>query len=211
MTDHILYYGAASPFARKARIAIREKGLTGRIEERATVWAENGPDFLAANPLGKVPALTRPQGPPLCDSAVICDYLDGLGDGPVLYPDDAAQRIPAAWLQALSDGILDATVFLTMNGKMFDGNADPRWQQRQKDAIRRGLTVLEQELDDIAAHAEAVGIDIGLIGLALLPAYLDLRAPLEDGWRPLAPRFAEWADRYAESRPSFTETAPPPA
>ena len=39
------------------------------------------PEFLADNPLGKVPALTTDDGLPLFDSRVICEYLDSLHDG----------------------------------------------------------------------------------------------------------------------------------
>ena len=61
---------------------------------------------VGANPLGKVPALERPDGPALYDSQVICRYLDDLAGGR-LYP-----AKPRLWetltLEATADGIVEA-------------------------------------------------------------------------------------------------------
>ncbi len=207
MTDHLLHYGKASPFARKVRIAIREKALLDRVDEKLTNWRDNDPEFVAANPLGKVPTLERPDGPPLFESDVICDYLDSIGSGPRLYPHDAEPRLAAQRWQALADGIHDATVFVTLNSRFFDGNIDPRWLDRQRNAIRRTLATLENDAETLRRHGQSADIDIGLIALATLPLFLDLCNPLGEPWRPFAERFAAWVDGYAESRESFTETA----
>ena len=46
----------------------------------------------------------------LYDSAVICEYLDRLHDGPKLFPLSFDERMIALRRQALGDGLLDALV-----------------------------------------------------------------------------------------------------
>lgn len=61
---------SASNYYNKAKLALLEKGIPF-TEELAWV----GETDLSATPLGKVPYLRTPQGP-LCESAVIADYLE---------------------------------------------------------------------------------------------------------------------------------------
>ena len=62
-----LSYSPTSPYARKVRAVAHFKGISGRVELVAIdTW--NVPESLrAANPLGKVPCLTRDDGTSLYD------------------------------------------------------------------------------------------------------------------------------------------------
>ena len=77
-----------SPFVRFVRVAVRELGLEDAIEEvRADTTPYTTPDVLrTANPLGKIPALVRDDGPAIYDSRVILRYLDTVAGGR-LYPE----------------------------------------------------------------------------------------------------------------------------
>ena len=77
-----------SPFVRKVRVLLHETGLAGQVEELpvATTALATAPEAMAANPLGKIPALLRADGPAIYDSRVICRFLDSQGTGR-LYPD----------------------------------------------------------------------------------------------------------------------------
>ena len=57
-----LYYAPPSPFARKIRVMIDEKGLQARfrMEERAPF--DMPADLIAHNPLSKVPTLVMDDG-----------------------------------------------------------------------------------------------------------------------------------------------------
>ena len=68
-----LYHLWLHPFSRKVRIVLAEKGLPfeDKIEK---VW-ERRTEFLAMNPAGEVPVLVEPDGTPLSNSQVICEYL----------------------------------------------------------------------------------------------------------------------------------------
>ena len=79
-----------SPFARKVRVLLQEKGLACELVVDVPWNADTHvPDH---NPLGKVPVLVRDDGRPLYDSRVIAEYLEPLGD-PRMISADAGARI----------------------------------------------------------------------------------------------------------------------
>jgi glutathione S-transferase len=52
-----LYYSTTSPYARLVRVAVREKGLDGRVTPHLVdPWADDA-DLMRVNPLVRVPAL----------------------------------------------------------------------------------------------------------------------------------------------------------
>jgi glutathione S-transferase len=82
-----LFQSPASPFVRKVMVVLHETDQLDKVEliPTATTPVATNPDLKAANPLGKLPALIRDDGPTVYDSRVICRYLDNLGGG-TLYP-----------------------------------------------------------------------------------------------------------------------------
>jgi glutathione S-transferase len=78
---------ALSNYYNKVKLVLLEKAVP--FEEELV--AANGPKseaVLAASPLGKIPFVRTPQGT-LCESAVICDYLERIAPEPALLPADA--------------------------------------------------------------------------------------------------------------------------
>ena len=59
-----LIMAAASPFARKVRVLLRETDLLKDVQEVyvATSPFKSDPTAQAANPTGRIPSLTRPEG-----------------------------------------------------------------------------------------------------------------------------------------------------
>ena len=76
---------SASNYYNKVKLALLEKGLPF-TEELAWV----GETDRSASPLGKVPYLRTPQGP-LCESAVIADYIEAAHPDHPLIPADPYQ------------------------------------------------------------------------------------------------------------------------
>jgi glutathione S-transferase len=91
-----LYWSPASPYARKVRVVAREKDIAGRIEEVVVDAFADPAELVSANPLGKVPTLLLEDGSTLYDSPVICTYLDAIGEGPPLVPQEAPALLAAA-------------------------------------------------------------------------------------------------------------------
>ena len=87
---HRLYHLWLSPFCRKVRVAMAEKklDLEPRIEK---IW-DRREGFLALNPMGKVPVLETADGPVLCDSSVITEYLEEVYPEPPLLGRDPIGR-----------------------------------------------------------------------------------------------------------------------
>jgi len=199
-----LHANVASPFVRKVRVAALETGLDARIEKLERRQTPVAPDAAlnADNPLGKIPCLITDEGLSLYDSRVICEYLDGLHDGPRLFPEPGPARWRALRRQALADGIMDAGVlvryetFLRPEACRWDA-----WITNQKQKFRRALDVLEGEAAQLAGV-----IDIGTIAIGCALGYLDFRYP-DEGWRERHPTLAAWFADFAR-RPSMVETAP---
>ncbi|HRL52902.1 MAG TPA: glutathione S-transferase [Acidovorax temperans] len=83
---------SASNYYNKVKLALLEKGVPFQ-EQLAWVGQTN----LTASPLGKVPYLLTPEGP-LCESAVIADYIEAAYPTPALVP---AQAFAAAKVREL--------------------------------------------------------------------------------------------------------------
>jgi len=98
--DLVLYDHAASPCARRVRIALLEKGLRWRSRPIDLEHMEQkSPWYLALNPNGIVPTLQHGDRV-IWESNVITEYIDDVFPGPKLYPADAWQRAQAKMWQA---------------------------------------------------------------------------------------------------------------
>jgi glutathione S-transferase len=197
-----LHWSPRSPFVRKVMIVAHERGLVDRIVCVRTVAAMTKPHaaLMRDNPLSKIPTLVLDDGSVLYDSPVICEYLDGLGDAPKLFPSEAKTRFAALRRQALGDGFLDMLVMLRNERE----RAHPSEVHMASTAVRTAavLESLDREADALAATP--FGIGHVAIGCAL--SYLDFR--FTDGdWRKAHPRIARWHATFA-ARASVRATEP---
>lgn len=191
-----------SPYARKVRIAILEKGLSGRIALEAANPAGAEAELVRkANPLGKVPCLIRDDGTGLYDSPVICEYLDSLSPSPVILPASGEARWTVLRIQALADGVMDAAVSARMETMRKDGEKSPDMIAHWRGGIVRGLEQLSREphLND--------GFDLAHISAVAALGYIHFRhADLAQSSMPKA--LAAWWEKV-QTRPSVRDTAPP--
>jgi glutathione S-transferase len=105
-----LYANSLSPFVRKVRITLYEKGADfDAIEiERGTQRAE----LLRVNPRGEVPALVDGDVV-ITGSSTICDYIEERFPAPPLLPSEPAARARCRTLEHVADTHTDALQFLT--------------------------------------------------------------------------------------------------
>lgn len=195
-----LYFAGPSPFARKCRIVARERGLADRIEEIAVNPYENAPELLASNPVVQVPTLIAEDGLPITDSPVICEYLDGLGDGPRLLPPGGADRLRVRRLETLGNQALEMGVKLVLENRRPESERSPSWIDRWTVHMGRGLDALE------AARPDAGALDMGVITAGVAVTWISFRHPDYD-WQTGRPNLVA-LQAALETRPSFAETRP---
>src|SRR5512132_1011672 len=98
-----LYDDVFSPYARKVRIALYEKGVPFE-RVRALHGDCNRTDFLHVNPRAEVPALVDGEFS-LYDSTIICEYLEDRHPEPPIYPRDPRLRAECRLLEDLADKV----------------------------------------------------------------------------------------------------------
>jgi glutathione S-transferase len=187
-----------SPYVRKVRIVLEEKGIPYEyVQARASVPDSPVPAY---NPLAKIPVLVTDSGKGIYDSPVIVEYLDALQREPKLIPDELEARIDVKRWEALGDGIADATVLVSHDTERRQSDD---WHKRQRLKIDRGLAAIEKELGSREfCHGEHFSLADIATGYAL--GYLDAALP-QIAWRDGHPALAKLAERLAH-RESFKRT-----
>ncbi|MEP5731388.1 MAG: glutathione S-transferase [Sulfitobacter sp.] len=199
-----LAYSPTSPYVRKVMMVLHETDQLSDItlETRATTPLDTNQALLSSNPLGKVPTLERAEGPALYDSRVICAYLNDRAQA-ALYG-KGARHWDILTLEATADGILDAALSMTYEGRMRPEEKQMQgWMDAQWNKIARACTALNTRW---MSHL-AGPLDMGQIAVACALGYVDFRHDAR-GWRTGNDALASW---YAEfdSRPSMQATQPP--
>ncbi len=191
-----------SPYSRKVRIALAEKGLAFELVTEVP-W-HGTTTTPRHNPLEKLPVLILDDGSAVYESSYILQWLEAKHPTPPLLPADVDGILAARKLEVLCDGVCDAVV-LSLFERMRKAQASPEWMARQRRKIEGGL----REIARLVGRQEwAVGDRFGLgdIAAGTVCCYVSLRFPDLD-WRPLYPDLAVYADRM-EQRPSFRGTTP---
>ena len=196
-----LLMAGPSPFVRKVLVLLHETGQSGDVETVTVSAAPGGTDatLKAANPVGKIPALVRDEGPTLYDSRVICRYLDDRA-GAGLYPEKGWDTLV---LEATADALMEAAVLMVYEKRF---RPEEIWSS---DWIEAQWGKVEGALDALNARwmSHLAGpMDIGHIGVGCGLGYLDFRHGDRD-WRKGRDALAGWFESFA-ARPSMTETAP---
>lgn len=89
-----------SPYVRKVLACLHTKGVPYEIDPIVPFLGDDR--FSALSPIRRVPVLVDDQVT-LCDSTVICEYLDERHPEPALFPRGAAPRARARWLEEFAD------------------------------------------------------------------------------------------------------------
>jgi len=192
----------ASPFVRKVRVLLRETGLIDRIDEVevTTTALDSAPEILAANPLGKIPALVRADGPTIYDSRVITRYLDDMAQAG-LYPEASLYELLT--LEATADAIMEACVLMTYEVRLRpDAQQSPDWIEAQWGKASRAIDAINARW---MSHLTGP-LNMGQIAVACALSYVDLRHDARN-WRKGNESLATWHAQFA-ARPSMVATNP---
>lgn len=197
-----LYMTATSPFARKCRIVVLERGLADQVEEVDARVRTPANEVLDHSPLGRVPTLTGPDGLMLTDSTIIAEYLDRAAGPPALHGADWQGRLERASSWALAEGLLESLAWRTREFRRPPNERSPSFIAYEGGRQLRVFDALEATPPDPSCR------DIGHICLAISLDYSLYRFPDED-WRIGRPKLAEWFETETNNL-AYKETALPP-
>jgi glutathione S-transferase len=193
-----ILYSPASPFASKARMAAVYAGYA--FEPVLTKTDDVPADLIAANPLGKIPALVTDASKGIFDSKVITQFLNRVTGGKLL-PKNAGKRLEAEMLESLADGICDCAIAIVYERRQRpDEKLHQPWIDKQWAKVTRGLNHLEESAPKLPVKLHA-----GHIALAACLAYLTLRFP---DWSKGRPKLKRWLKKYSDKHPELAEMLP---
>jgi len=195
----ILRSSPPSPFGRKVKIAISLLGFDKDVTFEPADTTDVNDSVRQQNPLGKIPVLIAEDGTAYYDSRVILEYLDDRAGGGKIVPRDAKARLAALRLQALCDGILDASILIVYESRWRPPEHHvQKWVEHQTGKLTRGLAALEAAPPALAPNALP---NVGQIALACVLGYGDLR--FGGKWRADHPRLVAWLDQFDAQVPAY--------
>lgn len=192
-----LYDNPLSPYARKVRLALYEKGL--EFEKHEIHTKSQRDELLKVNPRGEVPALVDGDAV-IPDSSVICAYLEDRYPAVPLLPGDAVERARCRRLEKVSDGAVDVAGILVFVTRMVRPELErqfPELPARVTQAVEGVYGFLEREL---AGRKYFAGDAFSIAEAALLP-HLTVFVFVGYEIGAAHPQLADWFARMNE-RPS---------
>lgn len=210
----MLISATPSPFARKVRISLIEKGIPFELRNEVPWHADTCTKRF--NPLEQLPVLIPDKGDPVYESTYIMDWLERKFPVPSMLPDDIDATLEAKLVQVIAEGVMDATVQLFW--EMQRDHVSAEWSRRQLRKVAGGLTELERRVGD---REFVVGSRFGLADIAVISVLGMQDIAVETGmiplWQRYDPAIGEWRELYPSlaryeashrERPSVKQTAP---
>ena len=166
----ILFGTSLSPFVRKVLVFAAEKGIA--LEVPPFGLGSTDPEFLAASPFRKMPAL-KDGDYTLADSSAIVHYLEALHPAPALLPADPRERGKTVWWDEFADTI----VFACAAKIFFNRVVSPRFMGKPGD-LAAADAAQATELPPILAYLERSAPANGfLVGGSLTLADIAVASP----------------------------------
>jgi glutathione S-transferase len=203
----LIVYGAnLSPFVRKVRVALAEKGLEYQLDQVSPFSPP--PEFLAISPLKRIPAFRdtdRPEPNSLADSSIICDYLEHKFPQKPIYPRDAYLRARALWFEEYAD----SAVAQAVGAGLFFERVVKKLMRRETDeticqsTLKEKLPPLFDYLEkEIGSNQFLVGNEYSIADIAVGTMFVTFRHCGETVDAARWPKLAVYVQRIHE-RPSF--------
>jgi len=152
-----------SPYVRKVLAALHLKGIGYEIDPIVPFFGND--EFSRLSPLRRIPVLIDGDVT-LCDSTVICEYLEERTPEPLLLPRSAADRARSRWLEEFADTRLgDVLIWSLFNQRVIRRGV---WGEATDEAVvQRALGEdIPQCLDYLERELPARGFLFGAIGTA---------------------------------------------
>ena len=192
-----------SPYARKVRIALAEKGIPFELITEVP-WNRDTvtPNY---NPLEKIPILLCPDGTSVYESRFILEWLELKHPDPRLTPEDVDGILGVKRFEVLADGVADALVLLFWERARAPEQRSQEWAERQQRKVDGGVREIARLLGD-GDYCVGDRLTLADVAVGSLLGWMRLRFP-ENRWSKLYPNLAALSDRL-EERPSFRNSIP---
>ena len=132
---------AISNYYNKVKLALLEKGIP--FEESHQLTGSTDDTVLNASPLAKVPFIRTPQGT-LCESQVICDWLEAAYPQVPLVPADAFAAAKVRELVTYVDLHLELVARELYGQAFFGGQVDQATQDRVKAKLIKNIAAFQR-------------------------------------------------------------------
>src|SRR3954453_16290482 len=189
-----------SPYVRKVLACLNLKGLDYEIDPITPFFGND--EYQRLSPLRRIPVLVD-GGVSICDSSVICAYLDEAYPERPLLPSDPQDRARARWLEEYAETRL-GDVFIW--GLFYQKGVHPAVGGEPGDEERVGRTLAQYipaTLGYLETQLPETGFLFGEIGLADISLASFFRNAAYAGFEPDAarwPRTAGFVTRTLEHR-----------
>lgn len=204
-----------SPYARRVRIALAEKGIDFKLQNEVP-WdsTTKTPEY---NPLEKLPILILDDGNAVYETHYILEYIE------LKYPakkrllsEDVDDMLLAKKVGVVVDGICDALVLINWEDSRDEAKRSKEWRARQVRKVQGGVKEVAQWVKAAKDRGDEylVGNELGLADVAVgaLCGFLDFGniKPLVDEFSPWMKQYPEMAEYYKkiDERESFKTTRP---
>lgn len=194
---------ALSPFVRKVRVVLAEKEIPYDLVP--VFGPQAPPDWKTMSPLGKIPAFKDGERT-LCDSSIICTYLERTHPTPALYPTDPYEHARALWIEEFADTALVENIGQPI---FFNLVVGPRFMGKEADRARADKAFAETlppRLEYLEGQLGQSGYFIGdrltIADIAVASPLLNLRHAGYDVDAQQFPKLRKHLDAMA-ARPSF--------
>lgn len=142
---------AESPNARRVHVFMAEKGIEiPRVPVDIRAGENLGAEFLARNPMGRVPVLELDDGSHISESVAICRYLEGLHPEPCLFGEGPLETATVEmWNRRaeLNFAMNAAMAFRNISGFFEDRETCvPEWGQVCAEEAKKKLGVFDEQL-----------------------------------------------------------------
>lgn len=188
-----------SPYVRKVLAVLNLKGIRYEIDPLVGFMGNDA--FSKISPLRRIPVLIDDRVT-LCDSTVICQYLDERYPQPAIFPSDIADRAQARWLEEYADTRLADVIIWQLFNQLA---VQPFVWGRPTDQSIVDKTLaqdLPQVLDFLEPQMPASGFLFGALSLADISLAAPFRNAAFVRFRPdpvRYPKTAGWLERvFAE-------------
>ncbi len=161
---------AVSNYYNKAKVALLEKGVPF---EEAYCTTSQEEEYRKRSPMGKVPYL-EVDGQYLCESQVICEYIEDTHADKPLYPKDALERARVRELITVMELHMELVARRLYGQAFFGGSASDETKKQVEKELAKGVRAFQQlaKFSPFVAGANltladcSAGVHLPLVSLA---------------------------------------------